>query len=100
MSRAGARRRSYRLFGGNSLPTKRMAADRPTNHPVQALVADDDRVTAEILSRTLKRWEFDVTVVGDGTKAWDYLRGATAPTLAVLDWMMPERISAVTRSSS
>jgi len=67
-----------------------MAADRPTNHPVQALVADDDRVTAEILSRTLKRWESDVTVVGDGTKAWDYLRGATAPTLAVLDWMMPE----------
>jgi phosphoserine phosphatase RsbU/P len=57
---------------------------------VHALVADDDRVTAEILSRTLKRWEFEVTVVGDGTKAWDYLHGATAPTLAILDWMMPE----------
>src|SRR5581483_7278701 len=53
-------------------------------------VAEDDRVTAEILSRTLKRWEFDVTVVGDGTRAWDYLRETTTPTLAILDWMMPE----------
>ena len=57
---------------------------------MRALVADDDRVTAEILSRTLKRWEFDVTVVGNGAAAWDHLRAATAPTLAILDWMMPE----------
>jgi phosphoserine phosphatase RsbU/P len=57
---------------------------------VRALVADDDRVTAEILSRTLKRWEFEVTVVSNGADAWEYLRAATAPTLAILDWMMPE----------
>jgi len=57
---------------------------------VRALVADDDRVTAEILSRTLKRWEFDVTVAGNGAAAWNHLRAATAPTLAILDWMMPE----------
>ncbi len=57
---------------------------------MRALVADDDRVTAEILSRTLGRWEFEVTVVGDGAAAWEYLRAATTPTLAVLDWMMPE----------
>jgi DNA-binding response OmpR family regulator len=53
-------------------------------------VADDDRVTAEILSRTLKRWDFDVTVVGDGSLAWEQLRSATAPTIAIIDWMMPE----------
>ena len=57
---------------------------------MRALVADDDRVTAEILSRTLKRWEFDVTVVGDGAAAWEDLRAATLPTLAIIDWMMPE----------
>ena len=56
---------------------------------MQALVADDDRATAEILSRTLRRWDFAVTVTSDGSAAWDHLRGATSPTLAILDWMMP-----------
>jgi len=57
---------------------------------VHVLVAEDDRVTAEILSRTLKRWEFDVTVVANGAEAWEHLRAATGPSLAILDWMMPE----------
>jgi DNA-binding response OmpR family regulator len=57
---------------------------------LRALVAEDDRVTAEILSRTLTRWDFEVTTVGDGTRAWTYLKAASAPTLAILDWMMPE----------
>src|SRR5439155_16820325 len=67
------------------LPKQEHTEDR-----VRALVAEDDRVTAEILSRTLKRWEFAVTLVGDGTRAWEYLRASTTPTLAILDWMMPE----------
>lgn len=57
---------------------------------MHVLVAEDDRVTAEILSRTLRRWEFDVTVVANGAEAWEHLRAATGPTLAILDWMMPE----------
>jgi sigma-B regulation protein RsbU (phosphoserine phosphatase) len=57
---------------------------------VHVLVAEDDRVTAEILSRTLRRWEFDVTVVANGAEAWEHLRAAAGPTLAILDWMMPE----------
>jgi DNA-binding response OmpR family regulator len=56
---------------------------------MRALIAEDDRVAAQILSRTLTRWEFDVTVAGDGEAAWRYLQAATAPTLAILDWMMP-----------
>jgi two-component system cell cycle response regulator len=56
---------------------------------MQALVADDDRMTAEILSRTLRRWNFDVVTVADGAAAWAYLQAASAPTLAILDWMMP-----------
>ena len=56
---------------------------------MQVLIADDDRVTAEILARTLQRWEFQTTVVGDGAEAFAYLRTATGPTLAILDWMMP-----------
>ena len=56
---------------------------------MQVLIADDDRVTAGILARTLQRWEFQTTVLGDGAEAFAYLRAATGPTLAILDWMMP-----------
>ncbi len=57
---------------------------------MQVLVAEDDRVTGEILRRTLQRWNYPATLVGDGAQAWAVLRTATDPTLAILDWMMPE----------
>jgi CheY-like chemotaxis protein len=56
---------------------------------VRVVIAEDDRVTGEILARTLQRWNYDTTLVGDGAEAWDRLRAATDPTLAILDWMMP-----------
>jgi DNA-binding response OmpR family regulator len=56
---------------------------------MQVLIAEDDRVTGEILARTLQRWNYDTTVVGNGTQAWEHLRTINAPTLAILDWMMP-----------
>jgi sigma-B regulation protein RsbU (phosphoserine phosphatase) len=56
---------------------------------MKVLVADDDRIAAAVLAQTLKRWEFHVTVVGDGEEAWRHLTAAPAPTLAVLDRMMP-----------
>ena len=60
---------------------------------MQVLIAEDDRVTGEILARTLQRWNYTTTVVGNGAQAWEHLRAAAAdaaPTLAILDWMMPE----------
>jgi phosphoserine phosphatase RsbU/P len=57
---------------------------------MKVLIAEDDRVTGEILARTLQRWGYETKVVGDGAQAWEYLRNATVPTLAILDWMMPE----------
>ena len=44
---------------------------------MRTLVADDDRIASEILSRTLMRWDFDVTVVADGAEAWQYLEAST-----------------------
>jgi phosphoserine phosphatase RsbU/P len=57
---------------------------------MQVLIAEDDRVTGEILARTLQRWNYATTLVGNGAQAWEHLRNANAPTLAILDWMMPE----------
>ena len=59
---------------------------------MQVLIADDDRIAAAVLSRTLQQWNYDVTVVLDGAEAWSHLQAAQSkgvPTLAILDWMMP-----------
>jgi phosphoserine phosphatase RsbU/P len=56
---------------------------------VRVVIAEDDRVTGEILSRTLQRWNYETTLVGDGLQAWERLRTGNEPTLAILDWMMP-----------
>jgi len=60
-----------------------------TQRVVEVVIAEDDRVTGEILARTLQRWNYATTLVGDGAEAWERLRVASEPTLAILDWMMP-----------
>jgi phosphoserine phosphatase RsbU/P len=57
---------------------------------IRALIADDDPVAREIVSRTLGRLNFQVTAVSDGRQALSFLEAAAGPTLAILDWMMPE----------
>src|SRR5262245_47669619 len=57
---------------------------------MKVLIAEDDRVTGEILARTLQRWGHETTLVGNGAQAWEHLRTISTPTLAILDWMMPE----------
>lgn len=56
---------------------------------MRVLVADDDRVGATILARSLNRWGLDVVVAHDGTHAWDIIQQDDAPAMAVLDWEMP-----------
>jgi CheY-like chemotaxis protein len=59
---------------------------------MHVLIADDDRIAAAVLSRTLQQWNYDVAVVADGAEAWRNLQAAQSngtPTLAILDWMMP-----------
>ena len=57
---------------------------------MRMLVADDDRMASAILAKTLARWNFAVTVVDNGAAAWRDLEATAEPTLAILDWMMPE----------
>jgi phosphoserine phosphatase RsbU/P len=56
---------------------------------MRALIADDDRMTALMLSRSLERLGYAVTVVHDGNAAWDAVAGDTPPSIAIVDWMMP-----------
>jgi phosphoserine phosphatase RsbU/P len=55
---------------------------------MRALVADDDRIGTAMLSWTLRRWQFEVSVAHDGEAAWDQIQ-TEAPQLAIIDWMMP-----------
>ncbi|MEO8076979.1 MAG: response regulator transcription factor [Acidobacteriota bacterium] len=55
---------------------------------MRALVADDDRIGTAMLSWTLRKWQFDVSVAHDGEAAWDLIQ-TEAPQLAIIDWMMP-----------
>jgi len=56
---------------------------------VRALVADDDRVAAAAVSRSMSAWGFEVSVVHDGLAAWEHLNTETPPSLAIVDWEMP-----------
>ncbi len=56
---------------------------------MRALIADDDRITATMLRRTLERWHLEVVVVHDGHQAWDAIQRDAGISLVILDWMMP-----------
>ncbi len=56
---------------------------------VKIVIADDDRVPRFLLEATLKSWDYEVIVAEEGRTALAALQNANAPTLAILDWMMP-----------
>ena len=56
----------------------------------RVLVADDDRMSAEILARTLTPADFNVSIARDGAEALAALQQPDSPSLAILDWNMPK----------
>lgn len=53
------------------------------------LVAEDDLTSRVILENVLAKWGYNVASAGDGDQAWQMLQEPGAPTLVLLDWMMP-----------
>ncbi len=56
---------------------------------MRILVAEDDAISRRILDTSLRQWGHDVVVVENGDEAWHILQAGGAPSLAILDWMMP-----------
>ena len=56
---------------------------------MKILVAEDDLVTRRILEAYLVKWGYEAVMVADGQEAWRLLQQDDAPSLAILDWMMP-----------
>ena len=53
------------------------------------VVAEDDPVSRELISSRLVKWGYEVVATQNGTEAIMMLRKKDAPSLAILDWMMP-----------
>ena len=56
---------------------------------MRVLIAEDDAVSRHLLEATLHKWGYEVVVASDGLQALEILRQTDAPSLAILDWMMP-----------
>jgi two-component system, cell cycle response regulator len=60
-----------------------------SGNSVKILIADDSIVSRHLLEATLRKWGYDVQVACDGAEALDLLQRQDAPSLIILDWMMP-----------
>jgi CheY-like chemotaxis protein len=56
---------------------------------MRILIADDDPVARVTLTELIRSWGCDLVAASDGLEAWRLLEAPDAPSLAVLDWMMP-----------
>ncbi|HTR48862.1 MAG TPA: diguanylate cyclase [Verrucomicrobiae bacterium] len=59
---------------------------KPTN---RILIAEDDPVLRRMLEALLIKSGYEVVAVADGTQALRVLESEGAPSLAILDWVMP-----------
>ena len=57
--------------------------------PRRILIAEDDPVSRRMLQLFLEKWGYEVIAAADGIDALRILESDDAPTLAILDWMMP-----------
>jgi two-component system cell cycle response regulator len=60
-----------------------------TKNRSRILIAEDDSVSRHLLRSFLVKWGYDVVTAADGVEALKILESESAPSLAVLDWMMP-----------
>ena len=57
---------------------------------MRILIAEDDFTSRAVLTSVLKKHGHDVVETVNGSKALEIMKQPGAPSLAILDWMMPE----------
>jgi len=69
-------------FSGHSFSQRRMT--------VKILIAEDELTTRMLVQVSLENWGYRVESVVNGQQAWSALKRKDAPSIAILDWEMPE----------
>lgn len=57
---------------------------------MRILIAEDDPISCRILTANLTKWGHEVVVTHNGRDAWQALHAQGAPSLAILDRVMPD----------
>ena len=57
---------------------------------MRILIAEDEPTNRLLLERTLSNWGHELVVCTDSGQALEALQQPHPPSLAILDWMMPE----------
>ena len=57
---------------------------------MKILIAEDDLTSRTVLMAALKKQGHEVEATVNGAEAWQTMQQHDAPSLAILDWMMPE----------
>lgn len=57
---------------------------------MRILIAEDDPISCRILTANLTKWGHEVVVTRNGRDAWQALHSQGAPSLAILDRVMPD----------
>ena len=58
---------------------------------MRVLAADDNPISQTVLRSMLVKWGYEVVTACDGDQAWQTLQSPQAPSMAILDWMMPSQ---------
>jgi len=56
---------------------------------MKVLIAEDDPVSRRLLQAALIKWGYNVIVTSNGKEASQALQAPDAPSLLILDWLMP-----------
>jgi two-component system, cell cycle response regulator len=65
------------------------AGEGQSVQPTSVLVVDDSAVYRNMLATCLRDWGYEVFVAEDGLQAWEILQGSQAPSLMVIDCVLP-----------
>jgi PAS domain S-box-containing protein len=56
---------------------------------MRILIAEDEAMNRRLLEVSARKWGLEPVIATDGEEAWELLQGPDAPSVAMLDWMMP-----------